>query len=637
MTPIAVKRIKKETVNPDHGGFECYYDKEGKQDVLVERLLNANGEQVYKRKYYPSKGGQNYCSFLPKRGAMFYTVNAVGGGSPGSGVTSVFKGLPQGYGGEGDSDKAGVNYINEFTKFKSLIVDIGDSIGKGPDADTTIDFSNVIGSTTTDSPRKWLNDMGVYLRAVLLSRGGTIITDRKDPGAAYVTKIKNTSAGPECASYSPNFGSHTWNSPEWVNKCFTSHLYFGENPQKGSALRTKILTLKQGSSLKAHANYAGGGPQFSAGSVGCQLTKGSDGCYPHLYPCPRKEGEALGYDGKNCNYSAYDSSDNNVFKKGQGYNMEARTITSLGDTAVIQVGVQYSGECDAEQKSSTGACNPPLYVKDDTLSKPSENSLLYLFGRFVLAWQRLSKGVNFYAQSGNPGEYRTLYVSKFKSSLTIIPGPPRDAKLDGDNSVPGYPTVVCYDGKDKTHKCNYDGGAIKLLKVAGGKQAVSNDVDTFIIGNLFNLPPGAGHIVAYDTKNGVQYSSGESEDLDESDDMSAKRNEYGEYFMAKSSNFVYPIPKLDSTEKPFPSDVGQGGHGAYTIFRKPGITDSYSMYWSDFASKSAKNKNNSGSVGGIIGASYTCRSSDFSVSGKNANAHRCYPGRGKGGAVVITW
>ena len=79
MTPLAVKRIKKEAVNPDHGSFECYYDKHPVtgDDVIVQRTRNADGEQVGGPQYLPVGSS---CLFTPRRGAMFFTINAVGGG-----------------------------------------------------------------------------------------------------------------------------------------------------------------------------------------------------------------------------------------------------------------------------------------------------------------------------------------------------------------------------------------------------------------------------------------------------------------------------------------------------------------------------------------------------------------------------
>ena len=54
MTPVAVKRVKKDAVNPEHGSFECFYehsDTPGKYN-LRQRMRNDVGKIVSDDKIY---------------------------------------------------------------------------------------------------------------------------------------------------------------------------------------------------------------------------------------------------------------------------------------------------------------------------------------------------------------------------------------------------------------------------------------------------------------------------------------------------------------------------------------------------------------------------------------------------------
>lgn len=613
MTPMRVKRIIKNPVTPDHGSFECYYGKDPNthEDKLIQRTRDANGELLGAPVY---KDVGSSCTFTPKRGAMFFTINAVGGGSPGTGIKSVFEQLPEGLGGSGSSssaNKAGVNYKNDFTKFNSLYYDVFDK-------DTTVNFATVMGSDSGSNPRVWLRDNGFKVRAILASNGGTL-TDAT--GAAYLSITSNTGVS-GCSHAHPNFKDTTFTGSEWKSKCFTYHLYPGVNPAPGLRLLTNTFTVKDGNHIRAFSN--GGAPQFSAGVDGCQVSMGGNGCYNHLWPCSPAQGKYSKYNSSNCRYA--DTTD--------GYPYQKYTANVVSSSALTPFEpVPTSGDCDVNQTSTTGECSPQYITKD---SDVTDREPLFVFGQFGLIFKELSKGINFYAQAGQPGEYRTLYVSRFKKSVRITPGAPKDPSTSGssNNSLPGNDTIICYPGKDNTCSTAGDNGAVQLLRAAGGKRAVSNTQETFILGNLFNLPEGVGQVIAYDTANGVQGDTYDS--VENPDDLSANSYEYGNYFLPQSSGFIYPIA---NPQDAIPDSIGQGGHGAYTIYRRSGKSDRYEMRWANFSSSSnyQTQKTNTSGSDSINANKYVCRSNGKSLTGSDAAAHRCEAGRGEGGAVVISW
>ena len=651
MTPVAVKRVKKEAVNPEHGSYECFYEPSGTAGVynLIQRTRNAQGVILdpnegtkigeYDVKNPPATPLE--CTFTPPRGAMFFTVNAVGGGSPGTGSTAVFNLLPRGV-----SNQPGVNYTNSYSKHRSVLVDTSQN--------STFHLTGAtFGSLSTESPVKWINDSGINIYAYFQSDGGTL-DDSTQGGYIYKTRIapegnskctdntgydlsnfKNkestsygyrrwtTADGDTCIEWNYNwFGQKTTCKKYEQIPCIEAAIFPGTDPASGSTARLS-MTLKDGTAI--YNTGTEGAPAFGIGSNGCSIAKGSNGCFGS---CPETNG-------KISDYNSTVKCKGGSTSPGGGYPKNKRTITTANMSSDTLGGVKfsYSPICMPSSSSSTGfisgggsECSTDAinWVQDNPPTEYSSKWFLHTMGNLVYVMQKLNKGVNFYAQAGNPGDFKTLYVSRFAKTISIAPGAPKMANST-DNSVAGNDTTIRYRDNNEL-----------LLRVAGGKKAIASastetSDKTFIVGNLFNLPlPTSPRVIAYDNESG---------------DLSGSNSEYGGYFRPKDSGFVYPIP---DTSTGLPSTVGQGGHGSYTIFRSTGNSEGYRvlkvLYKSLWNSKNwIRNiKDNSYTDAKRSLEAYTCMSDGRTLSGESTangttSSYRCYAGDGQGGAVVITW
>ncbi len=644
MTPVAVKRVKKESVNPEHGSFECFYEPSGEAGKynLIQRERNAQGvllqpeddpariRGVYDVNNPPSN--LPTCKFTAPRGAMFFTVNAVGGGSPGAGSKTVFQQLPK-WDQNSINVKPGVNYINTYPEYKSVLIDTSKN-------NTAYFEGATFGSLSeSNTPVNVLNNKGLLVYAYMLSAGG--ILDESTQAGYAIQTINDSGCGtnPDFTkmSYTAN-GSygHWYNTVKvckkytfgictggWKNvECLVVDVYPGQNPGSGSAQKLST-TVKNGTNITSNGG-ADGVAIFGAGTTGCKVGVGQNGCYNSN--CSPQHGAVAALDGMTC------SSTSSYRALGSGYPSEYSTITSSTMTSGTNMNSVHfipSDDCRPSGGQfiapSGDACPTMINNKEYkvvwTIKENKDGSRWYLYtmGNFALIKRVLSKGVNFYAQAGNPGEFRTLYVSRFTQTVNITPGPPKPASANS-NSDTGNRTIMTYaDGTP-------------LLSVAGGKRAIASgeaEGNTFIVGNLFNLPkPGSPLVIAYDNNTG---------------DSSGSPNEYGGYFRAQNSGFIYPVPDVQNV---IPDTVGQGGHGSYTIFRSSGHTEGYRV-WRVNADKTngyeelLNNITTSGAQ--ITPAAYNCVSNGKTLSGNittnndTTNSYRCYAGDGQGGAVVITW
>lgn len=646
MTPVAVKRVKKESVNPEHGSYECFYEPSGEAGIynLKQRVRNeagvivdGDGDDAIVAKYNVNENPlppPPSCRFVPPRGAMFFTVNAVGGGSPGTGSKDAFSGLPEGAKHSiGSKSYAGVNYINGFSQYKSIILDTSH------DNTLSIEGKTFGSINTNNSPARLLNTNGMDLYVFLRSEGG-ILDD--STGAGYVVKKINDEYCPENPDWSKleYQGDARWTykacipgkeKKNWAGKitgcyeyypgdCVVVNAFTGKNPASGSATKF-TMNIKNGSSIVSNDGDA---PAFAAGSYGCKVGLGDNGCY---------DSQCSPASGKITNYSSSQTCPSTYRTLGGGAPSKFKTITSISSSGTINCEYHYSDYCvpDGSGGFTTGkeSCSPNY-----TIIQQSGDGVgwhLYTMGNFMLVRKKLSKGVNFYAPAGNPGEFRTMYVSRFTKGVVITPGAPKQS-TNTNNSETGNDTLMVYS----------DG--VQLLRVPGGKRAVATSEaleNTFIIGNLFNLPlPATPYVIAYDTDSG---------------DNSGRVDEYGNFFKERKSSFIYPIPDIKTA---IPESVGQGGHGSYTIFRSTGNSEGYRVWKikkdkSVSASETLTGKSytwvqslldTSGDSGATrTNEAYTCVSNHKTLSGdnprptENNNSYRCYAGDGQGGAVVITW
>lgn len=627
MTPVAVKRVKKEPANPDHGSFECFYDG----GTLRQRTRNEQGTIISQ-----SSGG-TACSFAPKRGVMFLTVNAIGGGSPGAGMLVDFANLPRGTLVSGStSGQPGVNYVNDFYKHNGLLINT--------DSSNNVNYSAMplYSDTDANNPRSWLINNGVTLKGILTSDAGDLNTG----GFMYV--IHNTFN--PCISYNNPYGCNTalankcnsMTAPDFTSisegsydtDCFTPRVMSGVNPKEGSRAMI-VQTLMNGNSIVSAGE---GQPELALGAVGCKVNKGGSGCYNHTpYSCSPAYGSFSNYGSGNC--------PNTYRSIGGGYLPEKQTNTCATLSCLSGFEVSYSN-CDANLQhipasAGTYPCTPSWIINNG----PGAGQLKrhqHVWGRLVIGRQELRKGVNFYAHSGNPGEYRTIYISKLKGSIKLVPGAPsfyESAPATKEYKM-GNDTRLCYPAAGDVD-CTSPSSTM-LLKARGGKKtefynATSNPAkagDTFILGNLFTLKdPGTNHVIAHNTTTDGDV-----------DDTSGYDNEYGTYFKTKESSFVYPIP--DSTNA-IPETVGQGGGGAYTVHRLTSKSNVYELWRVAFGSTYSggsyqyyNKKTNAGGGATIANAPYTCTSSDYSISGNpegDPKRSYCYGGSGGGGAIVISW
>ena len=635
MIPLAAKRVKRETINPEHGAFECYYDDQGK---LHQITRDAKGNIV--KKDDNVAGGS--CIFSPKKGAMFFVVNAVGGGSPGTGVTAAFNQLQRGERASGGTGFYGANYTSVYNKFMSKYIE--------SDNGKTVDFSGVVDSEPGGSgPKQWLQDSYVTLKAILTTEAGkqefyTRDMSRKVSGGFI--KLEKYPENPDCEGPIPNFGDRV-SDPTGGNKitnCFADWRYHGNSPERGARVMFVLKAIQNGvfeelnqhptelDSVMLNGSLQSGNPLQGIGfgirdpkatnnqSVGCFIPNGADGCY--------YSGNSSFEDAQyvaNCRYSNYlkqhdkiynladdikcpTSSSLRQYLSGYGYIPAVTTLeSSLPDAygyGSYDTRCYYSKLCDEDVRGVGCTYRPCQFNLNYSYYTKLPRVIL---GNFVLIFQEMRKGLNFYAQAGNPGEYKTIYIAKLDGKLKITPGAPqtfnKSQSIYTENKA-GNDTVIEY--ADKV--------ADFVLVAKGGKPAYNSNYNTFILGNIFDPLPTGGGVIAHNTSNG---------------DNSGLDSEYGGYFKPKNSEFVYPIPDSDEM---IPEYVGRGGMGSHTVFRlnaKPNVFKMFRAYDSD--------KSSSGSTPTETTSSYTCGDGSVISGSNNAENYRCYGTTGYGGAVVITW
>ncbi len=591
MTPVMVKRVKKEAANPDHGTFECFWDKENGKDVLIERIRNARGEIVSKKE----RTKDEYCSFTPKRGAMFFTVNAVGGGSPGAGMMND---LPSDW----------RDYTIDFTQFKGFDV-----------LETKDNKVDIIGQTFDNLPDIIKNNLSIPLKVILASSGGDFGSGNAW-GGGYHTHTRLAVPGCEKESL-PDFRKvdfKTYEGDEYVDKyhtattkCFLLSVYPGRDPKPGGRLLMSgsNITASQGDTIK-HTEFNAAEPGFSLKNssnvnYGCKVSKGGEGFQSRvIYTLnPTVADARRGVHGGSGKCDSVSS-----FEKDRGYAPKKYTMTeeNFKDSGT-EFTCQYSDseDCGVGKNQLSKACD---WCIEDKPAPPTEYNLT-VWGRFATVLKTRSKGVNFYGPAGNPGEFKTIYVSRFTNNVRIIPGAPKPV----ENGAVGNSTTICYLNSAGTN-C----GTTLLTALGGKAPRVNNDTSKdFIVGSMFNLSE-TGQVIAYnDTVNNLKDPS---------------ESNYGHYFKTKESGFVYPVPDSENT---IPSTAGQGGHGAYTIFRKAGKSNAFELWKTKFVYNDYVEKvTNVGQKGEKSGSKYTCVSNNRELY---ENDYFCTPGGGHGGAVVITW
>ena len=636
-TPVAVRRVKKDSVRPEHGSFECYWD--GDKLYQVER--NAMGVAIKSSDTDEfgrlDRTEQGYCDYQPRRGAMFFTINAVGGGSPGTGVSSLFNSLPNSGNGQG------TDYTMNYYKYNSFLTspyDRNDTRFEFEDDDTFGDSSN--------SPLEWLRSSGLKLYTVLRSKGGDFADNYESPcngGAAYITQTASQNSLCDNVSddmtdadyneskkqYEKKVSGRAWNWATYryenvTETCYTRKVFPGRDPAKGKAIKMET-TLTHRGPFKSTSFAGNVEPYFLAGNKGCKVTRGGDGVFTNGWnTCGASASATVSNYGGTCSYNSV---------PGLDYDPNRKTVTTYKLDDVwkdVLKGIWMGKDCewDVEENrfkmsvspdNPNGDCKPGREDRAISISKDLDANwkywYSYTFGTFALARQKFLNGINFYAQAGSPGEYRALYVSRFKRHVAIYPGKYEKA---ADVAKAGNPTLICYPAADNS--CNGE-GAEMLLTVPGGKKPYLADSNTFIMGSIFQLD-NTGVPIAYDNDRGD--NSGEV---------------YGNYFKEKDSSFMYPIPDVDH---PIPSTVGQGGHGAYTIYRLTGSPNYYEMYSVDVSQTNGYSYRSSSSTSGQsqIEAEYPCvrnwvSGTPASLTDYSQGSHRCFAGDGFGGAVVLTW
>ncbi len=647
MIPLATKRVKREHVNPEHGAFECYYDDQGK---LHQITRDANGKIVNRKDNV--EGGS--CLFAPKRGAMFFVINAVGGGSPGSGVREAFNGLPQGDRASASSPKIpGANFSTLYNEFHSKYITTGNG--------EKVDFEDVITSDSVDieGPREWLKNLGTSLKVILTSEGGDQNFYQKNregrsPSGGWYKTTLTPENSPDCTGKHPDFASLVENPQDLITEtCFQTYMYFGKNGQPGSRvlfplkatqddvfsdrfsgeeLLDKYKVYNSESSYVTVTGEPVSGIGFglkteeTTGHAGCFVPNGASGCYfvkvdaddPNsIYTADCSDADYINSHNILHNFSNATSMvcpTSSVFLEGKGYfpyetTLSHDTAPSYNDSQVnVYRGCATSTACSASVTGFNGTCNyNPCIYKYKT---QNGYNLLpkVVWGNFVLIFKELKKGVNFYAQAGYPGQFRTIYVSRLRSNLKITPGKPimfdynRSASLE---SLRGNDTIVEYEG-DK-HEL--------VLVAEGGKPTHSSNKDTFMVGNIFQLEPAStGKVIAHDTIN----------------DTSGSNGEYAFYFKSKESDFLYPIPDSDQM---VPEYVGKSGAGGHTVYRLHGVTNAFKMFRIFDGDKSS-----TGSTPSEEQAEYNCHDGTVLTGSNDGDtSYRCKGSMGYGGAVVITW
>ena len=611
MTPVMVKRVKKEAANPDHGTFECFWDKKDGRDVLIERIRNARGEIVSTKE----RTNDEYCSFTPKRGAMFFTVNAVGGGSPGAGMMSD---LPEDW----------QDYTIEFNQFKGI------------DALTTTNNKvDIIGQTFDNLPDIIKNNLSIPLKVILASSGGKL---DENTGASFLVREDSGTHTHDANFDKDNSNIYLDNKSNLINgpldsdRRFNVYLYRANLPKPGKRLIMSV-EAKDGLQLSMDKNEVGGlnSPEFSIGASKCKITKGGDGKYHST-----GNGESCSSSIKDIPNAKIENTATCNFPSVEGY--KSRYTTDDIRSNNYELNVDSSNLRHGYTNDDCNACRQKLvnigngtkrYVACSPNYRIGETSMkeypITVWGRFATVLKTRSKGVNFYGPAGNPGEFKTIYVSRFTNNVRITPGRPQPVPELNDTNpqYTGNDTTICYPDSAGTN-C----GTI-LLTALGGKAPRLNNSGSkdFIVGSMFNLSE-TGQVIAYNHPDNNLKDPSESN--------------YGHYFKTKESGFVYPVPDSENT---IPSTAGQGGHGAYTIFRKAGKSNAFELWKTNFSDKNNpvvrdgrfyydyfQRVGVGGSYGDLSNTEYECENGE-KIFGNNAEAHFCKPGGGHGGAVVITW
>lgn len=680
-TPLMVRRVKKETTKPEHGSFECYYDE---NDVLHQVQRDENAHVISE-----STPADGTCTFTPKRGTMFFIINAVGGGSPGSGTSTDFSHLPVGQWKSGGSFVESGNGANYFIESNDI-----HSIWFNTENNTPVNFTNVsdgilggIGSSN-NHPYRWLQgfgtNTGVDLKVLLTSNGGNlefyrvgedsnIKSDGLKPSTGFmeVKKKAETAEGVECdtntpanLSWAPLAG--TVGDGQYNTACYVDDKYYGNNPKPGNRILFTLEKVMQGMTFKDSEyidtkdeldgkTYDGENSKHFEGNkiqgigfgvaenateegTGCFIPEGAKGCY---YYNGIDKNSYYRVDCTNSDYISkhtemYDISEHikcptsAELKVNKGYCDHSTLIdpskTGTDDTLLCRsgIGTYYTVDENLPLSQNMGIQLAPSdlggnsYKPIDNVLTPNPNYIFrnkIVWGNFILLYQKMLKAINFYAQSGNPGEYRTIYMSTIDKTLEITPGAAksfdRTATTDPE---PGNDTIIKYVGSAEGDN---------LIVAKGGRAAYPSGDNglTFMFGKIFEVPESIeGSVSAYN--HGAD---------DKSD------NAYGFYFKQKPSEFIYPIPQGEGIT-PIPESVGQGGGGSYTINRLYGLSGSYFMEkfrggnWQTRSSEVTHLTENH--------FSYTCQTDNSSISAsnpRNVDGYRCYAGKGHGGAVVITW
>jgi prepilin-type N-terminal cleavage/methylation domain-containing protein len=590
MAPISIRMVRRDVTAPLHGSFECYYDD---KDVLHEVLKDENGLKISDKEVDGAS-----CTFNPNSHSLFFLINAIGGGSGGAGTDSEMKDVKISYFTKiGESD-----YITDVKEHKDYVFGLDKDSGTGE-----VDFSEYKPDGYSEdkyetAPWGWvyyrLNNMTIPVSAVLTAEGG-------DTNGSMLIASKKTDAN--CTDDNP---------PK--RECYDYIFQRGIDGARGGRYRFNV-SLKNGSTIESKKEKGvnkGIGIVFKNAisensnnlNQGCFLRNGDDGCYyyklinggpEHESPaCAPKTHTPEAY-GEGVSCSCVDNAGNACAGKADagGYPYTAPEDESawFEDSYISLFGCEFStsdiyGYCAPVDASS----GPPTDCQARTckiLQISSPISKAQLFGNALNISREIRKGVNFYAQAGNAGSSRTMYVSKFKKAVIVIPG------KGGDTGKAGGDTILKYLGAS-------DDDAI--MTVLGG--VAPSDSKSIIAGRHFDL---GDSIITYKDGDSASYDT------------------YGSYFSKKSGDFVYPT--MSDFNDAVPDSVGSSGRGAYSIFRTKGGSFKYRII-NALNTYVYPSSNNVQDV--VLEDAYSCEDLNSEITGVERH---CPGAKGKGGAVVIVW
>lgn len=564
MTPVSVRMFKKDEIMPEHGSFECYYDSNG---TLRQVLRDENGD-ILSRK---TVDDADYCTFNPNAHSLFFLINAVSGGSGGAGSEDVFKSV---------IPNNGQDYLDSYIQHKDYIFGLGSTVSFS-------DYNNSDWSWVYDK----LNEMGIPIIAILTSSGGgtkgsiqVAFNNRDREGCNVANPAFNS---PDCTGEKC---CYTYNYRKGINGAYGArYSFYNMNAIEGTSLSgqsnvQEFPNTTSGVSFFANNAYVKNGAAYTKRRIGCMLQNGDDGCYyypnsekytrcypsshtPHNYTGGYKCTDVLSYTGSSTSggYPHTAAEQDDWFDSYNSCNFSTCQLD----------GSSYDGSSDCSMNFCSFA---PAYTP---------KAAVQIFGNAALISRKLNNGVNFYAQGGNPGNYRTMYISKFKHNLVVKPG------KGGASTAAGGDTILKYVG---------DSDSDALMVVKGGKAPSSTN--SVVAGRHFEI---SSTKATYEDKD---FKSGKT---------------YGDYFGTKEATFVYPII---SEHDSVPSTVGNSGRGGYSIFRTTGASDLFTL---KFNGNTYTNAESGTSVDKTL---YKCTNSDQKLEGLSKF---CVGNVGEGGAVVITW